>query len=268
MAREIADGYYWIQECQDITDLQRRITETGAVPPWYDGDRGVHATNNAYLFRGEETLLFETLSSMATDQILREVDELLDGRGLDYLVLSHTDTPHCANTTELLSAHPETTLVVPGYGQPGDLYYLDDALTVTAGDQFDLGRYHLDVCEATFLDAAKSLWLYERSTGTLFTVDWLGCPHYNDECLQFAEESGHPPSVERLEQFHSRVFFWFEYVDPERTDAAMDDLLATYDPDVLAPAHGTPVRSDVSGHVEKLKRVVRRLNAAESVGKR
>lgn len=272
-SREVVPDLHWIAECgpdrsrfvEDDGDGEGDDAGNSDLPAWYDPEEALHVPQCAYLFTDERSLLFDTLSPASTDSILAALSGLLDD-GLDYLVVSHPDVPHAGNTAAILEAYPDAELVAPAYGVGHELYHLDEATHVAEGDSLDLGRYTVDFHEATFLDAALHCWMSERETGTLFPVDWFGYPHRGDECLAFADELDPALDVSRLVQFHGRVLFWFQYVDVEAVNDEVDRLMANFEPDIIAPAHGNVVREDVPAQVELMKEVVREIDRQGRVG--
>lgn len=248
MSREIAPGVHWIQECGP---------DRGGA-----GEHEVHVPQHAYLLTGAESLLFDTLSPASTDHVLAELDAVLDD-GLDYLVPSHPDVPHAGNVRAIQEAYPDAELVGPRYGTGHGLYHLDEATLVGEGDAIDLGGLEVAFHEAAFPDAAVHVWMTEETTSTLFTVDWLGFPHIGDECDLCVEEFDREVTVDRLVNLNEFVLFWLKYVDVERTLATVDRVLEAYDPSIIAPAHGNPVREDVAAHVEKMKTATERIRQEE-----
>lgn len=264
MAREIEPGFHWIYECGP--DRSVMFAAEGDSPDWADSDEEVYLPQCAYLLCGEEeSLLLDTLSPASTDHVLAELDELLED-GLDYLVVSHPDVPHAGNALAILDAYPDATLVAPEYGDDHELYRLDDALQVGEGDEIDLGGYVAAFHEATFLDAPVSLWMSERSTETLFPVDWFGFPHAESEMLRFVDELDAPLDEDRLVQFHGRVLFWHQYVDVPKVNSEIDRLIETHDPELVAPAHGLVIREDATGHMARMKRIVEEIERRDRIG--
>lgn len=268
MARECLPGLHLIQECgPDRTgfaeDRNRHPVD------WYDAGRAVHVPQNAYLLHGSDaTLLFDTLSPAARGQLLDELEALLEGDDLDYLVVSHPDVPHAGNALAVLRAHPGCTLVAPAFGSTHALYHLDGAEKVGPGDTLDLGGHRLRFHEAVFLDAPISIWMSEENTGTLFAVDWLGIPHLEGECGRLADELALDPRewISRLVEFHGRVMFWYEYVDLERVHQEIDRIAEQIAPRRLAPAHGAFTREDPAPMLRWMKTVVADIVERGSVG--
>ncbi|MDX1577005.1 MAG: MBL fold metallo-hydrolase [Gemmatimonadota bacterium] len=256
--RDVWPGIHWIQECGRHRDeIARALFGNGS-----EGDpqaRDLHVPQNAYLLTGERTLLFDTLSPASGDLVLSGLEELLDGRPLDYLAVSHPDVPHAGNAARILRRYPDCRLVAPRAGETHALYHLDDALLVGPDDEIDLGGLRVGFPEATFLDAALHTWMTEETSRVLFTVDWLGFPHLEGECLRCTDEIDHEIGVDRLEAFHGRVMFWFQYVDVARVRSVTDALARRFEGYALAPAHGLPVRRGAGRYFELMNEVVERV---------
>ena len=205
--REVAPGIYWIAE--PGPDRSHFVEDQYEMAPaWYDPDDTLHVPQHAYLLADERSLLFDTLSPASKDEIVATLDDLLED-GLDYLVVSHPDVPHAGNAMTILDAYPEASLVAPTYGNGHELYHLDDAMHVAAGETIDLGDLCVEFTRATFPDAPIHIWMIEQTTKTLFPVDWLGYPHRGAETMMFPSEFETELTVDRLVQFHGRVLFWF-----------------------------------------------------------
>ncbi len=265
MHRELLSGIHWIQEAgPDRQGIAESLLRRGKT--WYLPGRALHIPQNAYLLLGERTLLFDTLSPAASDQVITDLEAVLGDRPLDYLVVSHPDVPHAGNTSRILRRYPSATLVAPRFGETHELYHLHEAMKVGPGDEIDLGgpvaRFH----EATFLDAAISVWMTEEKTRTLFPVDWMGLPLMDGEFLAWEDELATEVSVDRYTEFHGRVMFWFQYVDVEKTCAEIDVLKGRFAPEHIAPAHGPPIRRDVERFFDMQKEVVTRVAAEGRIG--
>jgi len=259
--REILPGIHWIQECgRHRGGIARAVLARGV--DWYPEGADLHVPQNAYLLAGDRTLLFDTLSPAAGETVLAGLEGVLGDRPLDFLVVSHPDIPHAGNTSRILRRYPGCRLIGPRAGETHALYHLDEAMLVGPEDELDLGGLTVRFPEATFLDAAVHTWMTEETTRTLFTVDWLGFPHLGGECLKCVDELDAEIGVSRLEEFHSRVMFWFQYVEPTAVEAATNALAREFAGYGLAPAHGLPIREDPARFYPLMNEVVRRVAAA------
>ena len=270
MAREIAQGLHWIQEMGPRRDgIATGLERRGA--PWYPAGRRVHIPQNAYLVEGRESLLFDTLSPAAGNHVVAEVESVLGDRVLDYLVVSHPDVPHAGNTARIRRRWPDVTLIAPREGDTHALYHLEDSEKVGAGDYLDLGGPIIQFHEATFLDAALSVWMSEERSGTLMPVDWLGFPLLDGQELSFMdevvdEEVTDEELIDRLHEFHARVMFWFQYVDVPKVQADIDLLLMRLHPMMIAPAHGPVIRREPQRYFRLMKETVARVRETGRVG--
>lgn len=264
-SRALGRGIHWVQECGP--HREKFVGSRNTWPDdWYEPGREVHIPQNAYLLAGEETLLLDTLSPASAETVVEEVRDLLGGRPLDYLVVSHPDLPHAGNAGRLLEAYPGARLVAPAVGETHELYHLEEALEAGPGDGLDLGGLEVRFHEATFLDAPLHLWMTEETTGTFFPVDWLGFPHLGGECLRFEDEVDAEIGLSRLVEFHGRVMFWYQYADAEKVADEIDRLIEEFDPRAVAPAHGLVVRRDPTRLMEAMKDAVARIAESGRVG--
>lgn len=260
MAREVVEGVHWIQEYTssqideyDLDTPEEVFSYLKDNPDdWYNIGAN---TMSAYLLQDEKSLLFDTLSPAAEDQILRELDDILGSDGLDYLVPSHTDVQHAANSFAILEAYPDAELISPQWGEKHDLYHLQDARFVDVGTTLELGRFTVEFIEPTFPDSAIHTWLFEHTERILFTVDWFGFPVLPDETLRFVDEFDGGFTLDRLYQFHALVVFWYQYADLDKVDREIDHLIERFEPMMLAPAHGNVARKDAVEYMEMIKSV-------------
>lgn len=257
MYREISPGIYWIHESLDRTEAFENRHD-GEPPDWYEPGRKVYTQDNAYLLSGEESLLFDTTSPLNTDSLFDDLDEILDGSSLDYILPSHTDLPHSANTLPLLNRYPNASLLGPKYGTTHGLYHLGEATKVGEGDSIDLGGLVAEFHDSPFIDAPATVWMSERESKTLFTVDWI--PHWCLEGLRlkFSDEFDIPEEVyfDLIARNTRSTMFWFEYSSKPKLKAEIDRLIEKHQPEYLAPAHGNVVRKGAIDVMERQKEVV------------
>lgn len=251
MARQVTDRFYWIQEHYELSNDVYEETQ----PDWYELGSQINIFDNAYLIHGEDTLLFDTLSPNSKDDIIEELHSVLGGDGLDYLVISHPENPHAGNTFAILEEYPEATLIGPNYSSRHEVYYLEDATKVDPGDVIDLGGYEVEFLEPAFPDHPVHIWMYERTTGTLFTVDWLGSIHLDTHRYKFDDEVDGGVSMQQVTDFTSQALFWHNYVDPERLHAVIENLIEVYEPETVAPAHGFVYRDKPIEAMRRMKEV-------------
>jgi len=94
----------------------------------------------------------------------------------------------------------------------------------------------------------------------------MGFPHLDEEALRFVNELDGEFDVSRLVEFHSRVLFWYQYVDVEKTNAEIDNLISKFDPEMIAPAHGLVIREEASEYMALMKDVTRIIDSDGRIG--
>lgn len=104
--RKVNDDYTWVG-----ADGRRLAMFEGV----YDVPRGI--SFNSYLLMDGKTVLFDTADASVCRSFLENVAHGLGGRALDYLVVQHMEPDHAADIRDLLTRHPETTVVCSAAAQ-------------------------------------------------------------------------------------------------------------------------------------------------------
>ncbi|MDE5897503.1 MAG: MBL fold metallo-hydrolase, partial [Clostridia bacterium] len=111
----------------------------------YPVPRGV--SYNSYLLLDEKTVLFDTVDLSVSDLFFENLEFLLNGRQLDYVVLNHMEPDHSASFARLTEKYPELTVIAnQKTAQMLANYYGFDTTrvhTVKEGDTFSSGRHTL-----------------------------------------------------------------------------------------------------------------------------
>ena len=168
LAREIRPDLYWV----GVNDRRLALFENVYPVP-----RGV--SYNAYLLLDEKTVLMDTADRSVVQQFWDNVEGTLNGRGLDYLVVSHMEPDHCAVIGELLDRHPETQVVcnqktVAMIGQFFGLSLERRLVLVKEGDTLSVGRHPLNFVMAPMVHWPEVMVTYDSVDGILFSADAFG----------------------------------------------------------------------------------------------
>ena len=98
--RKLTKDLYWVGADDRRLELFENIHP---IP------RGV--SYNAYVLLDEKTVLFDTADWSVCRQFLENVEAVLAGRPLDYLIVNHVEPDHAASLQEVLIRHPETKVI-------------------------------------------------------------------------------------------------------------------------------------------------------------
>ena len=66
---------------------------------------------NSYVILDEKVAVMDTVDARKTDEWLVNLEEALDGRNVDYIVVSHMEPDHAASLQVLAEKYPEAKVV-------------------------------------------------------------------------------------------------------------------------------------------------------------
>ena len=69
---------------------------------------------NSYVILDEKIAVMDTVDADFTHQWLDNIQQVLDGRKPDYLIVQHMEPDHAANVANFLKVYPDTTVVATG----------------------------------------------------------------------------------------------------------------------------------------------------------
>ncbi|MBO4633774.1 MAG: MBL fold metallo-hydrolase [Bacteroidales bacterium] len=164
---EIAQGIRYIGV--DHTDLD--LFESQYVVP-----EGM--AYNSYLILDEKVAVMDTVDPRKTADWLRNLEEALDGREPDYLVVHHMEPDHSGSIEALVDKYPGVQIVagamaIKFLGQfvPGRAF---NTLAVKEGDTLALGAHTLKFIAAPMVHWPEVMVSLELATETLFAADAFG----------------------------------------------------------------------------------------------
>lgn len=258
--RQITPQIYWI--CHSIGPEAEKwnrgfAAEFARANPLLDPEAN-DIIYSSYLFLDEKTFMIDTLGPAQHHSVLKALDDLLDGRKLDYLWISHTELPHAGNTAAIRRAHPEVEVLTVGGHDHYEVHGLGDARLLNFGDVVDLGTHKIEIIKPLFVDHALTQWIYEHHSGFLCPVDWalnVNNEHQSFRFMDEMEETGYSPEhfKEVVSTTNRTVFAWLRWADPDAVGEQIDEFLETYDIRIFAPSHTNVIRRDVPAYMAALK---------------
>ena len=140
--------------------------------------RGV--SYNAYVLLDEKTVLLDTVDKSISDQFFENLEHVLDGRPLDYLIVNHMEPDHCATMGELVLRHPEVKIVCNAQTLKmiHQFFNFDvdsRAVLVKEMDTLNTGRHTLAFVMAPMVHWPEVMATYDRTDKLLLSADAFGC---------------------------------------------------------------------------------------------
>ena len=134
---------------------------------------------NSYLILDEKVALMDTVDSRATEEWLNNLNKALDGRSVDYLVVSHMEPDHAGNIKNLIDRYPDMKIVgnAKTFAMIPQFFEVDiteRSVVVKEGDTLSLGKHTLQFFMAPMVHWPEVMVAYEQSEKILFSADGFG----------------------------------------------------------------------------------------------
>ena len=166
---------------QITTDLfwvganDRRIALFESVYPVPTG-----VSYNSYLLMDEKTVLLDTVDRAVTHQFMENVEHVLNGRHLDYLIINHMEPDHCAEIPTIVAKYPDIKIVCNAKTQTMIKQFFDfnldenQYMLVKEGDTLNTGKHNLTFVFAPMVHWPEVMVTYDTTDKILFSADAFG----------------------------------------------------------------------------------------------
>lgn len=139
--------------------------------------RGV--SYNSYVLLDEKTVLLDTVDASVAGQFFENLEHVLDGRKLDYLIVNHMEPDHCAMIGDLVRRYPEVQVVgnTKTFGMIKQFFgtdFAERAVTVKEGDTLVTGAHTLHFAMAPMVHWPEVMVTYDEKDKVLFAADGFG----------------------------------------------------------------------------------------------
>ena len=135
---------------------------------------------NSYVILDEKVAVMDTIDERKTDEWFANLENVLNGRNVDYLVISHLEPDHAANIKRAADRFPDAKLVLSVKAkamlpQFFDIAHLEErCITVKEGDTLELGTHKLHFVMAPMVHCPEVMVEYEETEKILFSADGFG----------------------------------------------------------------------------------------------
>ena len=134
---------------------------------------------NSFLVLDEKTVLLDTCDKAVGGIFLENIEFLLKGRSLDYIVVDHMEPDHAATLADVLIRHPEATVVGNAkthamIRQFFELNLQGRIQTVKEGDTLCTGRHTFRFVMAPMVHWPEVMVTYDEADKILFSADAFG----------------------------------------------------------------------------------------------
>lgn len=238
--RKVTEDLYWV----GVNDKRLHLFENIHPIP-----RGV--SYNSYLLMDEKKVLFDTVDWSGCREFLKNVEDVLGGETLDYLVINHMEPDHAASMEEVLLRYPDCQVISNEKSfmfmhQFGFKHVEDRKVEVKEGDTMCFGAHTVTFVAAPMVHWPEAMVTFDTTNGVLFSADAFGT---------FGSLDG------RL--FNDEVDFERDWIDDARRYFC--NIVGKYGPFVqlllqkastvpikmFCPLHGPVWRTDLGYYIDK-----------------
>ena len=135
---------------------------------------------NSYVIRDEKNVVLDTIDECVTDIWLKKLDEALEEKEPDYLIVSHMEPDHAYNIGLLAKKYPNMKIVGNAFtfNILSNFFTVDNLenrkVVVKEGDILDLGKHKLQFFMAPMVHWPEVMVTYEQTEKILFSADAFG----------------------------------------------------------------------------------------------
>ncbi len=134
---------------------------------------------NSYVILDEKTAVMDTVDAGFTHEWLDNLEQILDGRKPDYLIIQHMEPDHAANIANFLKVYPDTTVAATpkAFAMIQNFFELDlegKRLEIANGGTLSLGKHQLTFVYAPMVHWPEVMVTYDSTEKVLFSADGFG----------------------------------------------------------------------------------------------
>lgn len=198
---------------------------------------------NSYIILDEKVAVMDTVDARKTDEWFSNLTNTLNGRTVDYIVISHLEPDHAANIQMLAEKYPQAKLVLSAKAkamlpQFFDIADLDSrCMAVAEGEELSLGSHTLKFFMAPMVHWPEVMVEYETTEKVLFSADGFG---------KFGALSADEDWTCEARRYYFNIVG--KYGAPVQ---ALLKKAATLDIQTICPLHGPILKEDLGYYIGK-----------------
>ena len=135
---------------------------------------------NSYLIVDEKIAIMDTADKRMSKEWFANLEEALEGRTPDYLIVQHMEPDHAGNIAELMAKYPEIKLVASAKAIQMMPQFFEDTcfegktIAVKEGETLSLGAHTLQFFMAPMVHWPEVMVTYDQLDKILFSADGFG----------------------------------------------------------------------------------------------
>jgi anaerobic nitric oxide reductase flavorubredoxin len=228
----LADGINWVGVIDwNLRDFHGYVTRRGA-------------TYNAYLIQDEKTALVDTVKHTFSNELLRNICEIVDPAQIDYIIINHLEKDHSSSLPIIAKYAKNATIIASPRGKDAIIehYGADFCIeTVKTGDELKLGKRTLRFIEAPMVHWPDSMFTYVVEDKILMPNDAFGQHFATSE--RFNDQVDEHVLMEEAKKYYANILMPLAPIITRKLEEVTKMGIPI---DMIAPSHGLIWRSEPS----------------------
>ena len=197
---------------------------------------------NSYVILDEQVVVMDTVDPRATQEWLKNLDEAVGTRRVDYLVIQHMEPDHGGSIVQLMERYPEMKLVGNAktfqmFEQFFDVSSSDKMVTVKEGDILSVGKHTLQFFMAPMVHWPEVMVTYEQTEKVLFSADGFG---------KFGTRDAKEDWVQEARRYYINICGKYGM-----QVQALLKKASTLEINIICPLHGPVLTENLGYYIEK-----------------
>lgn len=141
---------------------------------------------NSYVIIDDKIAVMDSVDQNFGDEWLKNIDEVLEGKTPDYLIVQHMEMDHSANVLSFMQKFPEAKIAASkmAFTMMKNMFgtdFSDRQIVISEGSKIELGKHTLNFITAPNVHWPEVIMTYESSEKILFSADAFGKFGANDK---------------------------------------------------------------------------------------
>lgn len=134
---------------------------------------------NSYVIIDSKIAVMDTVDRNFTHEWLNNLEDALEGRKPDYLIVQHMEPDHSANIKNFMNNYPDATIVssAKAFNMIKNFFgtaFEDRQIVIKEGDTLELGTHTLNFVAAPMVHWPEVMVTYDSTDKVLFSADGFG----------------------------------------------------------------------------------------------
>ncbi|QAT43984.1 FprA family A-type flavoprotein [Aminipila luticellarii] len=208
----------------------------------------IGTTYNSFLVLDEKVTLIDFVKEKFTEEFLKNIEEVLRGRTIDYIICNHVEPDHSGALPTVTAKYPNAMVYGTANCQKELKAYYPNAqynfTVVKSGDTLNTGKYHFSFIPMPMVHWPDSMSTYLQEAKILFSNDAFGQHTGTGELSD--TDKGLERLLDRAGDYYANIVLPFGMQVTKLIEA-----VSAFDIQIICPSHGVIITKYISEIVQK-----------------